>query len=604
MYLGTGKEIWLSSPLGDRFDEEILSRFPDASPPTYHIGVVGKQSKRFTIRVSRVGFPDGVTIITQKSSDAHDTWDARFDLKDLLYKHRHLYPAMRQRDPFYTISRDHWLFGAFSLLRVRVLPRDSDQGFDGAGYNLYFYLGSATHIPPSDDDLLRRFKNLSVYPTRDKKATENAEASESAVRAEAVRAPSSNTAPPVPGTARFDPLGAARKARETQRLNIGSRTIAPRRDPPSNSSSSTALQASRPRALVSVQGQASPPSSEVPERHMQLHARGPRTFDDAAMPVHRPKSVRGETPAATKVAPSVPQPHEIAAATSADDDNDVDDTPLDQLIDPRRWVYRGAHRRHAANKRAYHPDDPAIVPCSDSSSTATATVQAVRRSTRLQEKHRKDKVLFRLERRPPLGPEFWALWESIKDVPVTELLAREVAANITVFKNVRQEEDVKEAGRVEMETRRREKQQAAEEEEEYKMHPERFLSIEKIPLCIRQIVGDAIGPVRREDIVEEIDVDWEDIEASEPDPLPDSLRTKPRRRKKAITDYTSIRFLNKEWQRRWEAVLRSKMERELELEQIRKDAIARKKVWKTYYQAALKQKARNAKKASTKGNAR
>ncbi|KAJ1020660.1 hypothetical protein NDA16_004053 [Ustilago loliicola] len=578
MVLHGQQELWMASPDMERYDERLISKVDDDELPVFTVGIGGFVGAPFYLRAGKQGFPDGVTVVTQ--SEKGRQTETRFDAEpDLVFKHRHLYNNIRPRDPFWTFEREDWSFGSIKVLILQVLPRTIDRGFDGKGFIVVVELAcikpELMQALSADRRLLERLNSLSLTEAPSTPST-------------SIEAPrSSSTTPAVADS--FDPLDVARRAREFRRDQIQARA-----------SPGTTATATQPSNRGAKHGFSADHLGDEPMPFARDDHAGPREVLPQAIRVidsdEEPKTARQPCQVPQRrqrvelnedmdeddqvVTGNVDAVVEDDKVDSDDDDDDDDDLPLTQLIKqsaPAKGTEKEeqAPRQTAVSRRrslsdtrdktraaaSRRPDDQDDEPFDDADYTANVASieEPPRRSRRLLAKQRKLELV-----KPTFDKEKLELVRLIWHRPLGELLAEEEAAEIMVADNPKEVARLAQENADIREQEKREREQDDKHREEHEADPAEYIPVEDVPWYIKLIAGgDLEEPVRRTQLNEDF-TDGDDGD--------ESVETQPTKKKGKDGSFASITFAEEDLQRRWQSLVRFKMERTAYYHQVKMDA--------------------------------
>ncbi|SPC61547.1 uncharacterized protein UHOD_03249 [Ustilago sp. UG-2017b] len=586
MVLHGHQELWIASPDVERYEERTISNIENDEVPVLTVGIGGLVGAPFFLRAGKQGFPDGVTVVTQ-SEKGRET-ESRYDAEqDLVYKHRDLYNNIRRRNHFWTFEREDWIFGSVKVLVVQVLPRTIDKGFDGKGFIFVIRLAC---IEPAmmqalctDERLLQRLNNLSLTsPRRDTHIPTSW-----STRLDASR--SSSTAPAL-ADFYFDPLEAARRAREFRRgeaqpraLPFTSATQPPNRGtrrgfladaledefmPPINDE--TAQKAESPEAIQITDSEEEDEQIRQPRYVQQLlQIQQPRHTADLFEDSSDDDKTDDESLAA-----GVRNKDD-----EGDDDDDDDDAPLTNLIKRstsadgkdgerpstlRRRASEGQARdrtRVAADRRSLDNDDE-LFDDANFNADVTGFEEPRRRSSRLLAKQKKIVLV-----KPTFNEKMLELVRLHWRRPTGELLAENEAAEIVVADNQRELARIAAENEGMLQKAQQEREEDKKHRDEHESNPEEYIPVNQIPVYIKLIAGgDAEEPIRRSGLEEHHAVGDEEVDVAEPQPT---------RKRVKDGNFFSITFIDQELQRRWLNMVNFKLAKTAWFQKVQHEAAVR-----------------------------
>ncbi|SAM81658.1 uncharacterized protein UBRO_03249 [Ustilago bromivora] len=585
MVLHGHQELWIASPDVERYEERTISNIENDEVPVLTVGIGGLVGAPFFLRAGKQGFPDGVTVVTQ-SEKGRET-ESRYDAEpDLVYKHRDLYDNIRCRNHFWTFEREDWIFGSVKVLVVQVLPRTIDKGFDGKGFIFVIRLAC---IEPAmmqalcaDERLLQRLNNLSLTsPRRDTHIPTSW-----STRLDASR--SSSTAPALTDFY-FDPLEAARRAREfrrgeaqpraspftsaTQPPNRGTRrgvladVLEDEFMPPINDE--TAQKAESPEAIQITNSEEEDEQIRQPRYVQQpLQIQQPRHTVDLFEDSSDDDKTDDESLAA-----GVRNKDD-----EGDDDDDDDDAPLTNLIKRstsaddkdgerpstlRRRASEGQTRdrtRVAADRRSLENDDE-LFDDANFNADVTGFEEPRRRSSRLLAKQKIVLV------KPTFNEKMLELVRLHWRRPTGELLAENEAAEIVVADNPRELARIAAENEEMLQKAQQEREKDKKHRDEHESNPEEYIPVNQIPVYIKLIAGgDAKEPIRRSGLEEHHAVGDEEIDVAEPQST---------RKRVKDGNFFSITFIDQELQRRWLNMVNFKLAKTAWFQKVQHEAAVR-----------------------------
>jgi len=318
------QELWISHPNGKPYVEEIADDDRINRLPTFTIRIAGDLGVPFQLRIGQQGFPDGLAVVTMNGDKDRIYFDLQPDLL-LIYSPRQLTSS------FWTLTAPEWKFGSIDFMPVWLYPRKLGSGFQGPGRLIIFDFAvkpSFWNQLISDDRLVELFSDISLQSkketTADKAIPAQADPATPGQRI-ADTEQTSNTAGESSSAFNFDPLSAARRARE---LRGGHRARAsqngPKRQHPVRGTKRDAAghrRLGRPLQHSTTTSKPKSESKSMPQRSMTSKLEG----ESSSTPIAQ----NGDT----NIAPPPSSPLTSAPSDSSDDDDDFDDdVPLQELV--------------------------------------------------------------------------------------------------------------------------------------------------------------------------------------------------------------------------------------------------------------------------------